>query len=800
MTGHIKLGELGDLRDYALLDPAQYRAQPINPMAAKVGAGGANYDDYMGWSFWVQEDWPNGAGKPANAGVLFGDVATFQSRRLTAPLQCWPVGIHPQNSWSYVHSNWPWVVSGVAEVGDDATWQKVAQFVEAGDTQTIQQCWFWVQPAGAALTISLERCATDGGAPDDLVAYRTISSFDRPGAQWLLLDLGSAVAMETGYDYYLCVTSSGAVGVPYMVRDTDYYTGTMVAYDGTSWAEATVGDSALAMFCIANVVDNALAAGGWAAEEIVDVVQWNGTIWAYGRAYMYSLDPGSELWEDKFDIEVYEGPPNCVDLQEYAGDLYCAHGASGLYRLSTLGTLTEVENGGSTQPASVLSSWNGYLFVAHGNQLWYTDASTWEGPIYVGSSAYTITGMAGMDDSLYLATEEALWRLAPGDIVQGVLPWPSQSALNGRRMINHAGNLYIPVSNRIWMYAPNGTLQDMWVSEASQIPPEYMGQIHSLASTHLGVVATVQPVDDSLSPSVWLATTYGWHVLAVLPPGAGAGRVVTDAINNRLWIASRCGLMFSIYLEPMAAAPLYNENQPWGNVGWVEWDWYTGDLVDIDKDWESVTIYGDDIGVNQPVSVFYKATELDSWRWLGTVTTENAELRFNELAYRPAGTKLKLGLLIESNDYHTTAAVRAIRVKHHPMLTDRWRWQVALPVHDNQEMPDGTLNSYTGAEVAAHLDELIGRVSPFVLEDMGGTQYEVKVVGATRNVASWRWQPPASRADIQYVYTLTLDQVTAEAYLPTITTLMVVYGWYRVGRNTILRIAADGWLRVASDV
>jgi hypothetical protein len=157
-------------------------------------------------------------------------------------------------------------------------------------------------------------------------------------------------------------------------------------------------------------------------------------------------------------------------------------------------------------------------------------------------------------------------------------------------------------------------------------------------------------------------------------------------------------------------------------------------------------------------------------------------------------------LLIESNDYHTTAAVRAIRVKHHPMLTDRWRWQVALPVHDNQEMPDGTLNSYTGAEVAAHLDELIGRVSPFVLEDMGGTQYEVKVVGATRNVASWRWQPPASRADIQYVYTLTLDQVTAEAYLPTITTLMVVYGWYRVGRNTILRIAADGWLRVASDV
>ncbi len=817
MTGHIKLGEAGDLRDYALLDPMQYRATPINPMAAKVGSGGQSYDDYTGWSFWVQEDWSNGAGRPADTGVLFGDCATFQSRRLTAPLQCWPVLTHSQSNAGEPNCNWPWVVDGVAEVGDEATWQRVCQFVAAGAAErTLQQCWFWIEPAGDAVTVSLERCVTGAGAPTDLIGYRTVTTFDRPGPQWVLLDLGEEIDLDAGYDYYLCVESTGVVNVPYMVRDTDLHAGTLRQYDGSAWANAEVDGSETTMFCVANVISMTLAYGDWAAEEIVDAVQWQDSIWVYGRAYLYSLTAGAEPWDDYFWYETYEPVGACVDLQEFAGDLYGAHGTSGLWRLSTLGTTTEVENGGNTQPASVLCSWQGYLYVAHGNALWYTaDFSTWEGPIYVGSSAYTIRGMAGMEDSLYLATEEALWRLAPGDVVQGVVPWPSQSETNGRRMVNHAGNLYIPLGNRVWMFAANGTLQDMWLDDSTQIPPAYMGQIHSLASTHLGLVATVQPTDNSLAPSVWLMTANGWHVLAVLPPGAGAGRVVTDAINKRLWIATRCGLMFSIYMEPMAAAPLYNANQTWAPVGWCEWDWYTGDLVDVDKDWESVTIYGDNITVNQPVSVYYRTTESGAWRLLGSVTTENAELRWNELSYRPAGPKLKLGVLLgratraqqqsmlggQTQPYEQTPAIRAIRVKHHPMLTDRWRWQLTLPAHDGQQMPDGTINPYTGAEIRAHLDSLITRVSPFVLEDVSGTQYEVKVVGATRNVTAWRWLAPGGAPEIQYVYTLTLDQVTTESYLPTISdATLTVYGWYRVWTNTIVRIDDDGWLRIAADV
>ncbi len=800
MTGHIRLGEQGDLRWYALQDPQQYRAQPVNPMAAKLGSGAGSYDDFMGWAFWLQEDWATGAGRPANAGALFGDVATFMSARLASPMQCWPSNTLDQAS--YGHIVYPWQVAGEIEIGSGQTYSKLAQYIYTGGVAAdVQQLWVYVNPDGAdTITISLERGTTSAN-PTEVVASRTVTATSlRPHPQWVILDLGSSQALSTGHHHWLCVSAtSGVVKVPYQVYDLDYAVYRSLGYNGT-WGYAQAGGD-ITICSLANIITYSLAYGGWAAAEIVDAVQWNNSIWVYGRAYLYKLIRGSTLWRDKFSIQTYAAPPSVVDLQVWNDELYAAAGAGGLWKRTTGGTDSEVLKSAVRFPVKLLAAWQGYLFAAYQNDLYYTgDGSTWTGPLQVGPDGYEIRSMAGLGDYLYMTTDEALWRLAPGDVIEGVTPWPSISSTNGRRMVVHAGAIYIPMKNRVWMFSQNGAFQDVWIDSSIDLPAQYLGEIHSLATSHLGLIATVNPVDSSLSPSVWVLGSEGWHVLAVLPPGMGAGRVVADALNNRLWIATQAGLMYSLYFEPLAALPVRNSAQPWAAAGWLEWDWYTGDLVDINKDWESVSIFGEDLSGNQSVSIYYQDTDGGAWRWLGTATSDNVEVRFEQLAHRPMGPKLKLALLLRTNDYHYSPVVRAVRVKYHPMLFDRWRWQLALPVQERQEMPDGSLNPYSGDEVRAHLDSLIDRVAPFVLEDLDGTQYEVKVLGATRNVESWQWWPAAGRADIRWVYTLTLEQVTAARYLPTLTSTMVVYGWYRLGSGEWLRVADGGWLLVEEDV
>lgn len=797
MTGHIRLGEPGDLRDYALLDPRQYHAQPVNPMAAKIGTGAGNYDDFMGWAFWVQEDWGGGAGRRAADGVLFGEGATFQSGRITLPLKGWPVSVQGP-VWGQMA--YPWGLDGEITVGAGQTVTKAVQWFDVQPADQFQQFWVLVNPAGAAtVTLTLERGATVE-APTEVFASHTINTTEaRPGPQWLLLDLGSAQTLDSADKWFLGVSSTGVVKVPYWVYDEDISPLAMRGAPG--YAYVFVGDDNVTMGMIANNIPYSLSAGGWSAAEPVDIVQWDERLMCYGRAYLYELAEGGDLWEDEFYMVNFEAPAGCTDLHIWNDMMFSAHGSNGLWQLENDSTLQEVLNGGLRQPATLLHSWNGYLFVAHQNKVWYSDGSTWEGAFEFGPlNGYQVRGMAGLGDSLYVSTDDGLWRLAPGDVVEGLVPWPSISSLNGRRMVVHNGALYIPMGNRVLMFAENGALQDVWVDSRTAIPKEYMGQIHSLCSSQMGLIATVSPVDDALSGSVWLMTTEGWHVLAILPPGMGAGRVTVDSAHNRIWVATKCGIMWSMWWQPMAAAPVANVNQPWGASAWVEWDWYTGDLVDIDKDWESVTIFGENLSENRPVQVYYQEVDGGAWRWLGTATNDNAELRWEQFAYRPQGPKLKLGLLLRTNDYHYTPSVRAVRVKYHPMLMDRWRWQLALPVHDGQEMPDGSINSYTAVQVRSHLDSLIERLPPAVLEDLDGVQYEIKVVGATRQVAEWQWRPEMAAAVIDWLYTMTIEQVTAQRYLPVITGTVTRYGIFELGANEMLEIGDPGMLVIEESV
>ena len=778
--GHVKIGAPGALRDYLLTDPRQFAATPANPMAAKIATGGGKYDDYVGWSFWVMEDWSAGASRQSDEvgnGYLFGDCASFMRQRLTLPFSCIPVGRIEQASL-YRAFDVPFDLKGELGIGTTQTVKKVALELKlslSGGTDVASGAWVYVFVDGVCSAVKMEfsRTANTVYAPGTAMYGDTVDlSALHPGGQWIYLDFGTDVTLDPATYNYWIAWYPAVAGETLYVPVGEYFdlaTNHAIAY-GTSWSgPPTFGGQAVTCYAMFNRLAGTLnydplvtaqVYGGWEIEPIADMVQRGINLYCYGGTRMYKLtaggDPEDDVWEE---LSYSSGVAAVFDMHVWGDDIYVAHGTK-LYKIDASDNESEV---GTNLEAHVLTAWNGYLYRASGNELWYTgDGTTWEGPFEAGPPGEDITGLAGLGEYCYIATETGLYYLAPGDFVVGVAPWPVRSAANGLGMINHNGALYVPLRNRIWMFSESGTFNDVWLDQGADFPAEYLGEIVHLASTHLGLVASVRASDQATSPTLWLLSSEGWHCLAVLPPAMGAGKVRADSTLNRLWTATYQGWTYWLPFEPMAVIPVRNPLQMWAPYGWMETDWYSGGLLDVDKDWESVTVFGANLSSDGYVRVYYRDSETAAWRLLGTVTADNTELRWLQATYRPTSAKLKLGFLLTGKDRYTTPEVRAWRVKYMPMVTDRWRWQLPILVHDSQQMLDGSINSYTAAQQLAHLDSMVTRVAPLVLEDPTGVQYEVKVLGGSKQISEYEAIPAGSGTQrIKWVYTLSLEQVTA---------------------------------------
>jgi len=63
------------------------------------------------------------------------------------------------------------------------------------------------------------------------------------------------------------------------------------------------------------------------------------------------------------------------------------------------------------------------------------------------------------------------------------------------------------------------------------------------------------------------------------------------------------------------------------------------------------------------------------------------------------------------------------------MVSDWFRWSFPVLCSDNQQELGGGISTHNARQKRAHLDTLITQVQPFILRDMDGTEYEVKVMG-----------------------------------------------------------------------
>jgi hypothetical protein len=422
----------------------------------------------------------------------------------------------------------------------------------------------------------------------------------------------------------------------------------------------------------------------------------------------------------------------------------------------------------ASEPARLFTRWNGYLWRAINNEVYYTaDGSTWTGPVEVCPAGFSVNGLSGQGDYMMVACDDALYYIGYADLVYTVTPWgqldPSEN--NGAGMVNWQGALYIPLNAGIIRYDAS-TMLPVGPDLGEGLPLNRSGAIGALATQNNWLYCLVRATAGA--STVWAYNGQGWHYVTEAPTNDELyfTSIHYRRTNQKLYLGTNKGVIFTVVatdspnqidLDTLAYTSPY---------GTIETDWFYGGL-DVDKDWESVLVMGDDIDADHPVRVYWLDEDSDAWEYLGEITESGMELRWDDYSTRPISKQLCIGLGLyakSSINYQGTPIIRAVRVKFHNMVTDTWRWSIPLQVSDRQTMLDGDLNTYTAAQMITHLDACTKQVPPVIYQDVTGTQYECKIVDASRQVDKLEYID--GEIVTSFVYRLSLEQVTEAAYTP----------------------------------
>lgn len=788
MKGHVRLGATAaTLRPYLLVEPRNYRAMTANPMAARVSTG-SQYGDLQAWSTFLMADWQAGVGKvQAEAGgYLFGEIESRVSSQLILPaaLGCSQMEVAgaATEQCSYMPADAD--NYSVQLVGGSGNPTRISIAVtlysnqEAGALPRISGVAFYgYAAAGVGLTAALY--SNSSGAPNAQVASGTATAATyRPGYQWYWIPLSAVYSPNVDgnvtYHWVIYPTSSSN---EISVVQGDTYSGASYTYNGSAWS-ANTGVCPFFIYKEPYPQTASYSSRRWAGargffldyntDEVCTFtsLQNTSTDALDGSPVMLRYDAVNNLWE----AQTLTGSPQTfatVTADEVGGPVlfdgaaYIPQGAN--YSTWTLSGNT---GGSSTNDAHLFCSWAGYLWRAYDNQVWYsTDGATWTAIANdVGPNDYRIRGLAGFGQYLYVATDEALYYVAPGDTAVGLFPWSTIDERNGRGMVVHQGALYIPVAGRILRYSEDGSLQDIWINRDDDFNNQRLGEISALAGLSNWLVAGVNGTTDTEPASVWAYTQQGWHHLATLPPGFPIRSLYYDRARSRLWIASDGWAIFYIYAPDWAINPYNDSGASFMPHGWLETGRIYAGLRELRKDWESVRLFGEFTVGSTDCTVYYRDAETDAWTSLGTATADAEELRWSDYTTRPGGRWLRLGLLLSTDAPASSPKVEAVATKLLPMVTDRRAWNLALMISDGQEMIDGAVNSYTADEMLAHLRGLVEQVPPFIYEDPTGAQYEVKATGSAENISQFEWLDASQETRIIWVFELAVEQVTAGTY------------------------------------
>ena len=744
MPGHIALGNVGDLREYVIANTDLYSKAPANQFAAKLATGAGDYDDLQNWSYWIMDDWQRGVGqKDAEAGgFLYGETETRYANefRLSKALgMSYHVGGASLND-AKPFAPPTYSLESTITIGTTQAIQRVSRKIRSGGAVTSVTVKLTLPNVAVSGGITVALFSNSAGAPNSSLATATITPVAGLGYSDYLATITYTTTLGTDYHIVVYPTSAG-VTLTLPVFTTSVPATTFYNYNGSSWSATTAAgfihevrgreaNTTTGTF----IVDFAAFGSLFMAGDTRLSDQKIGLAWAsnLGSAYAATIS----------------------DLLVLGDVLLVGQGnSSNAYQVADDGTPTSLGVAGN-----LFAYWNGFAYRAVENDVYYTsNLSTWTGPIATCPDGWEIRGMAGFGDYLYIACDDGLYYLGFGDIIQKVTSWASIESTNGRHMMNYHGALYMSAGEALFRFDGNAMLP-VGLDLGEGLPANRSGTVAAIVQQNNWLLCAVNATSGQ--DSIWAYNDQGWHHIATMPSGVVIADMVYQRSVKRLHILTTTGMLFSIYVPDVAREP--PDTSGWAAYGWMETDWFFGGLFEVQKDFESIYLTGENFDTGQYARVYWKDDDSTDWELLGTVTSDREELRWSDYDTRPNSRQLKVGIGLYTTDANITPLVRAIRVKYHPMVSDWFRWSFPILCSNNQQELGGTISNYNANQKRSHLDTLITQVPPFIFRDMDGTQYEVKVMGCAIQNDDVEWYN--GQMVFNSIYNMTIEAIRNGTY------------------------------------
>jgi hypothetical protein len=740
------VGQLVELdgRPY-VVDPKQISRVSANQMAAKVGQGAGKYDDQLIWDSYLWDNWQAGEGQrdPTAGGFLHSTAETRFEGQISLPprLALFGDGHVPQDNYD-----------AKLTIGTGQTYTK-ASFSFSRNTDTTTYATVLLPGAlyeGTATQAIVSIYSDTAGSPNASVQAATTITLQNDHGWFYHHVEFSLAAPGSPTTYHLVIEP--AAGTMTLLADSDLPNGKL--YNGATW--------------VAGVVVGGTIHTDHNGAAISKICSFNGEAIMSAGVYLLRLNTVN-TW-----TQLSSFLTDITDLLPIGNTLYVGLGDSTNYQ--TMDTSDVFTPAGV--PARLLSLWKGFLYRAVGNDIYYTaDEVTWRGPFEVCYSKYSIRGLAGFGNDMYIACDDGLYRLAPGDIVQSVHRFPSVSSTNGKHILNWQGQLYFNLGASLIRFDGTSFLP-MGPDLNEGLPAGWNGNIAAITASNNWLVCGVAGTSYS---SLWGHNGQGWHFLQRVPistitsvkPTLTAAAYLVEQLNgvadawygtNVIGFGALTGVYYSFRL-PDTGRSTYRLAQSTSEhrlhpSATIEIDQFHGGLLEVYKDFESIYLDGDGLSATSYVDVYWQDEGSSDWELLGRFSAGDGEERWSSILTRPNSRWLKWKLVMVHLTPGAPPRIVAIRAKFQNMVIDRFRWTLPLEVSSEQQMIDGDRNWYNHDEQLEHLDSLLTRVPPWVYTDTDGLQYEVKMLTHTR-------QPNESQGDdaeIPYTYVLVIEQANAGTY------------------------------------
>lgn len=647
----------------------------------------------------------------------------------------------------------------------------------------LSSCKMWIYaniPASTGITFAIY---TNSGSnlPDTLVSSATYTPpEENTGYYWHGVSFSTTLTANTSYHLVVYPTSSGSF--EWMVTNpatggdagADTYAGTGSYYNGSSWAALTmIGGTTLSITTNLNPLATSTTNAG------AGLFRFNGNLYCYSNNRVWKFSDAN-YWSEWTSVSAITNITAVTSAINFGSTVYFGNeGGDGDY--ATMNTSEVISDAGAD--GHIFAKFRGYLWRANANYVEYTsDGSTWEptatlgDPIYVSDTSDPITGLCGLNDKMYAMTTAGIVPIYAGDIVYGIQTWGSLDPQNGMSPVEFEGAIYVIVGGRVIRYTEDGTTQDVWMTRDSDLLTGRIGRVWDLTRTNNWLVALVGGADADDKPTIWAFQKSSWHHIATLPSSTStASGLATDyglyydRATSRLWAITPDFVTYYWYIPDYSINPYNDPNSRYMATAWVEWDWFDSQVLEAPKDFDSVTIMGENFSSTRYVDVYWQDDASTDWEYLGRADANHEELRWSiDGGTRPNSRRLKLGFLITTEDSTETPRIRAFRVKYHLMVRDWFRWNLQVDVSGRsgayQMLGDGTRNTLTAAQIKAAIDTLVTQVPPFVYQDVDGSTYEVKVLDGNFQYTKYEYNEATTDEWWEGVYSLVIEQVTQGTY------------------------------------